>query len=441
MTEKPNIVLIVFDTLRGDYFQKYLDNNPNFSEKLSDFINFENAYSPSPWTLPSHFSLFTGLYPSEHGVHEDQKSEMEQIFSRALDYSGNFLTKLAMLYGYRTIGISANPMISNLTGFESKFNEFYNVNIGNISGLENVKNANSRYKIIRFVKTSLISDFRGYPVNKGYNIISSLFNKIDFSSSFFTFINAMEMHDPYFKNIFHIHENNKILRDVFGIKPLSKNKLTKLQNIYYSQLTKIESIILNVINTLKYENKFDNSVIIITADHGQALKEHGYYGHGTFLFDELIHIPMLIKFPKTFKKRFDSKTYINLVDLYDILYQFITNDYNKYNPYYREETFSESFGLQYSKSIFQTLINKPVELNLYKKINVPRKAIIKNGKKLTLNSNSDLEECSNFIESPESSLKTSLIKELLGDLEIFNIDKNFKIDENLILNKMEVRNE
>lgn len=441
MTEKPNIVIIVFDTLRADYFQKFLDNNPDLIEQLSDFNNFENAYSPSPWTLPSHFSLFTGLYPSEHGVHEEQNSEMEQIFSKALDYTGNFLTKLASSNGYRTFGISANPMISNLTGFENKFNEFYNVNIGNISGLENTKNHNSGNKIIRFVKTSLISDFRGYPANKGYMIISSIFNKIDFSTPFFIFINSMEMHDPYFKSIFHIHENNKILRDVFDIKPLSKNRLIQLQKIYDNQLKKIEYIILNVINTLKLKNKFDNTVIIITSDHGQALKEHGYYGHGTFLFDELIHIPILIKFPKTFKQRFDSKTHINLVDIYDILYQFITNNYNKYNPFYREETFSESFGLQYSKSIFQRLINTPAESNLYIKMNVPRKAIIKNGYKITLNANSDLEECSSFIESQKHPLKISLIKELLSDLEIFNIDKNFRIDENLILDKMEIRNE
>ena len=112
---KPNVALVVFDTLRWDYFDYFIKSDPVIFDHIGYSLNFKWAYTPSPWTLPSHFSLFTGLYPSEHGIQESPDSEMEEIFKKARNYSGNFLSKTASLNGYETIGISANPMISGLT--------------------------------------------------------------------------------------------------------------------------------------------------------------------------------------------------------------------------------------------------------------------------------------------------------------------------------------
>ena len=103
VVKKPNIILVVFDTLRWDYFKRFVQDDPLFTEQLKDFVNFDMAFSPSSWTLPSHLSLFTGLYPSEHGVHEDTNSELEEIFRRARGYSGDFLTRIASKRGYKTI--------------------------------------------------------------------------------------------------------------------------------------------------------------------------------------------------------------------------------------------------------------------------------------------------------------------------------------------------
>ena len=121
---KPNIVVVVFDTLRYDLFNTFITNNNQFAENIKDFTNFDNAYSTSPWTLPSHISLFTGLYPSEHGIHESADSELIDIFEDSVKYSGKYITDIASKQGYKTIGFSANLMLSELTGFNLKFDHF-----------------------------------------------------------------------------------------------------------------------------------------------------------------------------------------------------------------------------------------------------------------------------------------------------------------------------
>ena len=224
--EKPNIILVVFDTLRWDCFQKYIENDSPFNEKLKDFANFNLAFSPSSWTLPSHISLFTGLYPSEHGIHETEHSELEEIFRKARDYSGEFITKIASANGYRTVGISANPMISSLTGFEEKFDDFYNVNLGSFSGIRVSKTHSKIFQKIEYIASSALSTFRGYPKNKGYKISLSLFNKIMAFDKFFVFMNFMEMHDPYSNTILN-DDNFIILDDLFGIKPLNEKQVNK----------------------------------------------------------------------------------------------------------------------------------------------------------------------------------------------------------------------
>ena len=226
---KPNILLVVIDTLRWDYFQKFLSENYAFSDRLKDFVNFEAAFTPSPWTLPSHFSLFTGLYPSEHGVHENQISELEDIFLKARRYSGDFLTDVAEQQGYQTIGISANPMISSLTGFDRKFDSFYSIDPINLTGYENILQAGKKDIVqekyasngfpdkIRKGRSYIKSIMRGYPKNKGYKIALSLIDRIHLSKPFFCFINFMEMHDPYSVN-FHRDDNHASLEDLFALR-------------------------------------------------------------------------------------------------------------------------------------------------------------------------------------------------------------------------------
>jgi arylsulfatase A-like enzyme len=118
---KPNIVIIVLDTLREDHAQG-LDRLLDYG-----FVKYQNAIAPAPWTLPSHVSMFTGLYPSEHGIHETKELRAEELIRHAQARTNalkehNVFNKLKD-EGYTTYLISANEAwVTPLTGFKADVN-------------------------------------------------------------------------------------------------------------------------------------------------------------------------------------------------------------------------------------------------------------------------------------------------------------------------------
>lgn len=110
IVNKPNVILIVLDTLRYDFSQG-LD-----TLKELGFIKYDNTYSTSSWTLPSHISMFTGLYPKFHGVHEyygvnDVVDDYSRLVREALGKYDNLLS-IFKDEGYKTINFSENSFIS-----------------------------------------------------------------------------------------------------------------------------------------------------------------------------------------------------------------------------------------------------------------------------------------------------------------------------------------
>ena len=124
--KESNIILIVIDTLRDgiiNFQQLKYDNVPFFK----DFTIYENCIATAPWTIPSHASIFTGKYPSEHGIHEDREHKTSSInlndfFPTKLEY-GTIFQKLKEK-GYTNYGISRNISIRPGTVFERGFDVF-----------------------------------------------------------------------------------------------------------------------------------------------------------------------------------------------------------------------------------------------------------------------------------------------------------------------------
>ena len=450
---KPNIVLVVFDTLRWDFFQRFLSGDYVFSETLKDFVSCETAFAPTSWTLPSHFSLFTGLYPSEHGIHESPDSEMDDIYRRSVKWKGNFLTQTASELGYQTIGISANPMISGLTGFDKRFDIFYNVDMGVLFNFNRgyrqgsirhettkkshrdfsfFKSLSPFYALMKREKSHIVSVLRGYPKNKGHTMAFSFLQKTPISRPFFVFFNLMEMHDPY-SQIFFQDNNFLILRDLFAIHTLSRRRLKSYQMAYFRNIEQIKIFITNLIDYLKRKGLYGNSLIIFTSDHGQAFKEHNYYGHGVYLWDELIHIPLLIKFPDNYVLDRNDLNYVNLVDLYHLMKAVMEDNTELARFLNHDQTFAESFGMQYSKSSLRKYVRSTSKAyDIFKEANIPRKSIIKNGIKLTINGRSEVEEYSSLTKAKIHDLDFHAVNDLLFELEIFSGNTGFNIDKSII---------
>ena len=119
VADYPNIIWIVLDTLREDYS----DPIWNVLRKYG-FVKYENVIAPAPWTIPSHVSMFTGMYPSEHGIHETIHVKVPQ-FKVPKYITKKFVFALSEKHGYTVKFYSANPFVSSATGLY--YPSFYDI--------------------------------------------------------------------------------------------------------------------------------------------------------------------------------------------------------------------------------------------------------------------------------------------------------------------------
>ncbi len=227
--KKPNISIIVLDSLRLSTFNDIIRKK----DFLNDFTKLEECIAPAPWTLPSHASLFTGMYPSEHGAHETKEIkslDIEEIRLR----KKTFVDDLNRL-GYHTYAISANPYVHPIYGF-TDFGEFFEetyftdvfgssfeipkrtkelaAKYRNIYGQNPVKLASAMLKenpavaidllegLIFLTPINLSKKFKakfidGWPLEKGGRNIVKKVRDMELKEPFMLFINMMEPHDPY----------------------------------------------------------------------------------------------------------------------------------------------------------------------------------------------------------------------------------------------------
>jgi arylsulfatase A-like enzyme len=338
---KPNIVIIVLDTLREDHAQGL--------DKLLDygFVKYQNAITPAPWTLPSHASMFTGLYPSEHGIHETKELRGEELIRHARARMNalkdhNVFDKLKD-EGYTTYLISANEAwVTPLTGFKAdvnllvdfltkmiitddtmKINEKVKKYRGHLNFLLNtIKNKNLTDAVMAS-KLSLLRRLRKLPAyiseyfvrDKGGELIHSLISTMNFDEPFFLFVNLMESHDPYTN----LREFTKMrcttLRWVLTgeIRPEDK----KFWRNYALHAERAVNAALKVVATILKRYDASNMLIIVTADHGELLGDDGLH-HVHSLKDGNIKVPLYVKYPEDWKKK-KQRTYISLTEIPKIL--------------------------------------------------------------------------------------------------------------------------
>ena len=319
---KLNVTIIILDTLKHDTFDMLAKRNPELMGRF-DGISFDHCIAPSSWTLPSHASLLTGLYPSSHGSHETREI-------KSLDIAGIKLRRPTVVgelreRGYRTYGISANPYIHpvyGFTDFDTYVHESYFTDIfgSMIEVSAHLKEDLHRYRneygndvlrlsraIIRedpklFVDLALSASVMspraalkkakaklidGWPLEKGGKNIVRMVRHTKFKTPFFLFLNFMEAHDPYIGG----KGNDFNWATPFLKKPVDGGLLEKWKRLYVVASHKAMKYGSAVIADLM-ERYGDDQIIILTSDHGQAFNEHGFVGHGTVLFDEAVKVPL-----------------------------------------------------------------------------------------------------------------------------------------------------
>ncbi|WP_353686689.1 sulfatase [Thermodesulfovibrio sp. 3462-1] len=352
----PNIVLIVCDTLGAKHMSLYgyWRKTTPMLEKMVEKDNFAiytRCFSPAPWTVPAHVSLFTGLYPSEHLTDGDK-----------LFLSKNFYTlpEIVKNAGFTTIGITNNALVSRLFGYARGFDKFYEVwnifeekdnekaivsNFLKKTDLEKIKfllKSSSRFPLKVLFKVVVNGVYKKLrPLSKDASSFTlksfKIYKKIlkECRQPFFIFINLMQTHDKYnppqkYRNIF-IKDNPKLEHRHrketeylhYAIKPFEKNYLEYMEGLYDEEILFLDEILFRMYEEIKKLKIQDNTLFIITADHGELFGEHGHVHHLFTTYNELIHIPLIISYPKEYGIKGEINNLVQLHDLFATIHSIV----------------------------------------------------------------------------------------------------------------------
>ena len=422
-----NIILIVADTLRKDAISLYNKNikTPNIEYLAGDSTIYNNAISPASWTVPSHASIFTGKYVNEHRVHETYDIKGLQLFGQMNEVKYKTIAEILNKEGYNTVGLSANPSIIPGSGFDRGFNVFsYIPNYYRTILNDSISKKNSS-RIISFLdyykKNGLINSLdlyklynlyrksiNGYLYDKGGHSLTNYIKNMSIKEPFFIFINLMEMHEPY------LSRDTVDVIDFLNNKKRSINKINRIKKAYFNMSSKLDDYIGIIIEFLRDNHIYDNTDIIFTSDHGQMMNEN-YCGHGIFLTDELIDVPLIVK---NGKKGVVNEN-ISTIIISDMIKNII---YNDDNLNINDSIFSESFGIPQDSALsFKNRDDKEIS----------RTAVFKSGYKLVINNKNKIEEFKMGDKNINNiNDNKNIINDLVDEISIFKGDNNFNLQYN-----------
>ena len=317
MTSEPNVLFLILDSLRADRVSCYghdRETTPALDEFAQTATRYEQAYTPAPWTLPTHCSLFSGLYPSEHGV-----TNAFPDSSLRLPASTPTLAEKLSERGYRTAGFSNNPWVGKTAGLDRGFDDYVEWNLE--IGAESTPGIHDR--IDRFADR--LNGFVGHAARQPIYLLKRPFftdsltdrakrwiNHSADDEPWFCFMNLMEAHSPYFPRGWAFEElgleppgpieprvlNTKLLAYVMGHADLSDDHRRRVLEFYDAAVRYQDRKVSELLDLLRSEELFEDTLIVICSDHGKTLGEFDRSGTPPhYLRDINTRVPLVVKNP------------------------------------------------------------------------------------------------------------------------------------------------
>jgi arylsulfatase A-like enzyme len=299
----PNVLFITLDTLRADHLGAYGSTRPtpNLDRIAAEGTLFEYAIAPSSWTLPSHASMLTGLRVSEHLADHNTGLRLDERFLT--------VTEAFARSGYATAAFVANTNFcaasrgygQGFAHYEDLFHDFpaaiNETELGDtILGLKPLGGKPGREIRSRKFAAELNQASLEWLPGRG-------------DRPFFVWLNYFDVHDPYFAPP--PFERTYGARPANGIEPrwyAPKKGLRwagaedppegrMMADAYDCALAYLDEQIGRLYQALDEGGLLDNTILVVTSDHGEAFGEHGYVGHSKSLYREVVHVPLFIRFP------------------------------------------------------------------------------------------------------------------------------------------------
>ncbi len=265
----PNIVLVTIDTLRADHLSSYgyhLKTSPRIDQLAAEGARFENVHTVIPLTGPAHSSLFTSRYPQEHGARTNGTAVPKH--SKWLS-----LPQIFRHFGYHNAAfVSAWPLIDHLTQMGRWFDTYD-------------QRMTRKYEV--FSSSRHASDVT--PV-----VLRWLDDNHD--KTFFLWVHYFDPHSPY---AMHARFASPEGSGHSGGVPEARNKeMSARISRYDSEIGYTDYHLGRVLDRIDLLGLRDSTLLVLTSDHGESLGEHGYVGHGRRLYEGILRVPLIMRYPE-----------------------------------------------------------------------------------------------------------------------------------------------
>ena len=277
----PNVIVVSIDCLRADHVGLYgydKPTTPAIDALAGDAVVYDHAVSASSWTIPSHMSMFTGLPPMFHGVN-DSPDNFWAGRAKTLAPSVPYLAERLAEAGYETAAVVSSAPMSPRYGFERGF-DVYRVHAA-----------------------------------KAADVVDSALDLVARADGrrFFLFVHFIDPHWPYMPMVeFQSYTEEFIER--FGRRPHDISELIRrhqgkalealqtdaddVRTLYDAAIAYVDRELGRFFDELKRREIYDDAFVLLTADHGEAFFDHETYGHAKTLYQELTHVPLVVKWPQ-----------------------------------------------------------------------------------------------------------------------------------------------
>lgn len=298
--KKYNVFIYLVDTLRADHLSCY-----GYDKKTSPFIDefskegvlFKKCFANASWTKPTVGSILTGLYPNRHKAETAKDKLPNEVV---------LLSEILKSQDYYTVHISTNPYITEHFNF-----------------IQDVDFYKSRPKYHRSSE---------YVNSVFFNLIES--NPHLMKKPIFAYLHTMDPHYPYEpeKPFLKFKKDDKIrdrlpLRKIFLKKlrgRITENDIDYVVSLYDCEILQNDYYFREFIDFLKKKGLYEDSMIIFIADHGEQFNEHGGIKHGSSIYNEEIHIPLIVKFPNSEFSGLRSDLFVSQVDILPTILDYLS---------------------------------------------------------------------------------------------------------------------
>jgi arylsulfatase A-like enzyme len=294
----PNLLLISIDTLRADHLGCYGYPRPTspFLDRLaSQGVLFENAHTTAPWTLPSHTSLFTGLYPSQHGVVTDEVALPPEVPT---------LAESLQAQGFATAGLASGIYLGGRFGLGRGFDHYVVFPTRDKSG-----GTATKLSATERVSSGALDWLAAQP-----------------RRPFFLFLHYFDIHSDYlpqprFAALFAKPYQGPVTGTSGQLRAFLRRKIdfdpqdrAHLIDLYDAEIRQLDQALEELFEKLDAHGDLANTIVVVTSDHGEEFFDHGGVFHGRTQYQEMLRIPLIIIGPGIPKGRRSDRP-VSLVDL------------------------------------------------------------------------------------------------------------------------------